>query len=145
MHVQVRRSQLDLYLYKRWNAFLKRIANAKKFIDGFPSRPSLKFGTNEMGRFAIPSHPANDKIANKIQAGVIFEPEIVEVAQRYIMPGSVVIDVGANFGQMSILFAHETGPSGVVYSIEADDYICRILETNVKLNNISNIIILAGR
>jgi hypothetical protein len=37
---------------------------------------------------------------------------------RYVTPGKTVIDVGANFGYYTILFAAGVGPSGRVVAIE---------------------------
>jgi len=46
----------------------------------------------------------------------------------------VVLDVGANFGQMSVLFANRVGEGGQVFSFEADDWVYEILCKNIAAN-----------
>jgi FkbM family methyltransferase len=54
-------------------------------------------------------------------------------------PGDVVLDIGANFGQMSVEFSRAVGPTGKVYSFEADPFIHSVLDKNVKENLCDNI------
>jgi tRNA A58 N-methylase Trm61 len=58
-----------------------------------------------------------------MKQGKIFEPEIVEIAKKYIVKNSTVLDVGANLGQMSLLFSDFTGSEGQVFAFEADSFI----------------------
>jgi FkbM family methyltransferase len=81
---------------------------------------------------------------NTIIAGNIFDEPIVACAKQYITDGSTVLDVGANFGQMSILFSEMTGDRGKVYSFEADDFIFEILKKNIFANTKGNIIPVFG-
>lgn len=74
-----------------------------------------------------------------MRSGQVFEPEIVDIARKYIRPGTTAIDVGANYGQMSMLFSKFVGASGQVLAFEADDYIFRILQKNIEANNVDNI------
>ena len=86
------------------------------------------------GEYYLPSDAGADIVANTIIRNQIFEEEVVNLASRYIRPGSTVLDVGANFGQMSILFSGMVGADGHVYSFEADDFVFEILKKNVKVN-----------
>ncbi len=122
------------------NEFNSSLLQARQTIEGFPQRPALKNCQNDLGKFALPIHPSNDQIARRMIQGVVFEPEVVAVAERYVKPGTVAIDLGANFGQMSILFSRLVGPEGLVYSVEADDYLDHVRKKNIELNSISNII-----
>src|SRR5262249_3027721 len=72
------------------------------------------------GRYYLPTDAPQDHVIQCIKTGGIFEPEVVEAAKAYIQPGSTVLDVGANFGQMSVLFSRFVGPAGQVHSFEAD-------------------------
>jgi FkbM family methyltransferase len=108
-------------------------------IAGFPKKPALQLVSNPVGKMAIPMYPDTDIIAQAIKRGEIFEEYIIQEARQYIRPGTACIDIGANFGQMSLIFSKLVGESGAVYSVEADDYCQHIIENNINLNNISNI------
>jgi FkbM family methyltransferase len=87
------------------------------------------------GKYYLPADAVNDVVANAIKSGQIFEKEVVELASKYIKPGTAVLDVGSNFGQMSILFSTMVGEKGVVHAFDADDWIFEILTKNIKVNN----------
>lgn len=91
------------------------------------------------GNYYLPTDAPNDIIIAAIKAGAIFEPEIVAIGNEYIIPGTVVLDVGANLGQMSILFSKMTGTRGKVFSFEADHFIFHLLKKNIKANHCKNI------
>ena len=99
----------------------------------------LKFYQTPIGNYYLPADATADFIAKKMREGEIFEPAIVDVARQYIKKGSLVLDVGANFGQMSLIFSQLVGEQGQVLSLEADDYIFYVLEQNIKANNCQNI------
>jgi FkbM family methyltransferase len=104
----------------------------------------IGFYETALGDFYLPVNAPEDIVINCIKAGKIFEPEVVETAKRYIKKGSVVLDVGANFGQMSILFSQLVGEDGIVYAFEADDYVFEILKKNIEANKCKNIIPVFG-
>jgi len=56
-----------------------------------------------------------------------------------IEEGSVVFDVGANRGQVSLLFAAIVGGSGVVVSFEPVESLAYMIRRNVRLNNYDNV------
>ena len=69
-----------------------------------------------------------------IKANRIFDREVMEVARLHANPDTAVLDVGANFGQMSILFSNLVGEHGKVYSFDADDFVFSILKKNIDAN-----------
>ena len=111
-----------------------------------PSKPTngLDFYETSLGNFYLPRDAPNDIVINCIKEGKVFEPEIVETAKRFIKEGSIVLDVGANFGQMSLLFSKMVGEEGTVYAFEADDFIFEILKKNIEANSCTNIIPVFG-
>ena len=115
-----------------------RKVNVEKAQASSPS-DKLEFYQTPLGNFYVPSGAPDDVIINCIKDGRVFEPEIVETAKRFIKKGSIVLDVGANFGQMSMLFSEMTGADGVVYSFEADDFIFDVLKKNIEANGRNNI------
>lgn len=113
------------------------------FADTIPPHKFLhkpvEFYKTELGNYYLPTDAPDDVIAYHMRTGKIFEPEIIEIAKEYITPGSTVLDVGANLGQMSLLFSRMTGPSGQVFAFEADDFIFHLLQKNIQANQCENI------
>lgn len=95
------------------------------------------------GNYYLPDKPDTDAVMNCMKAGQIFEPEIVDIARKYIRPGTSVLDIGANFGQMSIAFSKFAG-TGKVYSFEADDFVFGFLKKNIIANSCDNIVPVFG-
>ena len=93
----------------------------------------------DLGHFYLPRNSKNDIVAQAIRRGLIFESEIVSIAQRYIKENSIVLDVGSNYGQMSVIFS-KCSDKVSVYSFEAQTFVFNILEKNIKANNCKNVI-----
>jgi FkbM family methyltransferase len=93
-----------------------------------------------IGDYFLPATICTDIVINTMKEGKIFEPEIIEVAKEYISSDSTVLDIGANFGQMTLIFSEFAGKKGKVFSFEADDFIFSILERNIAIKNTQNII-----
>jgi FkbM family methyltransferase len=68
-----------------------------------------------------------------------WEPDLHEIIQQHVRPGSVVYDLGANFGIYTLLFAKLVGPTGKVYAFEPMEEIMAELQANVELNRFSNV------
>jgi FkbM family methyltransferase len=96
---------------------------------------ALTYYETVTGNYFLPTGANADVVASAIKGGVTFEGEVVSLAQRYIRPGTVVLDIGANFGQMSVLFSRMVGDSGKVYSFDADDFVFEILKKNIDANH----------
>lgn len=58
----------------------------------------------------------------------------LEIAMRYVSPGSVCLDVGANVGYFSLHLARRVGPTGQVHAFEADPRNYARLDENGRLN-----------
>ncbi len=52
--------------------------------------------------------------------------------RRWIEPGDCVVDIGANLGYYSVLFAEWTGTAGTVYSVEPVPLYREVLRWNVR-------------
>lgn len=68
-----------------------------------------------------------------------FEPVVTALVKDLVQPGSVVVDVGANIGYFTLLFARAAGPDGHVYAFEPHPGNFRLLETNVRANGYGNV------
>jgi FkbM family methyltransferase len=106
--------------------------------DIFSCRP-VSYHETALGNYYLPYSAPNDVIARSMRAGRIFEPLVLETARQCIRPGTLVLDVGANFGQMTVMFSHLVGKDGVVLSFEAQEYCFAILQKNIRANYLENV------
>jgi FkbM family methyltransferase len=63
-----------------------------------------------------------------------WERNLVRIIGRHVRPGSVVYDVGANYGMHTLLFARLVGPSGRVYAFEPHPQVFSSLKEQISLN-----------
>jgi FkbM family methyltransferase len=68
-----------------------------------------------------------------------FEPSETRFFREQLRPGQVVIDVGANIGYFTLLFARQVGPTGHVYAIEPEPRNFALLQQNIALNGFRNV------
>jgi FkbM family methyltransferase len=92
-----------------------------------------------IGKYYLPNNFELDGVAKTLVRGKYFEPEIIETAKKYITKGSTVLDIGANFGQMSIEFSKLVGNEGKVYSFEAQNFVFNFTKKNFDANICSNV------
>jgi FkbM family methyltransferase len=85
------------------------------------------------GQFCLPE--VGDPVISTIRAGEYFEGNVIEFVKRHARPGTAVIDVGANFGQMTIEWSKAVGETGEVHSIEASDYVVYYLQKTMEVND----------
>src|SRR5437867_4039784 len=69
----------------------------------------------------------------------LYEPGMVETLKRFLSPGSVFVDVGANEGFFSVVGGSMVSASGSVIAIEPQTRLRTVLEQNLKLNGLSNV------
>ncbi len=69
------------------------------------------------------------------------EKTATRIARNAIKEGDTVIDIGANIGYYTLLFAKWVGPTGKVYAFEPEPTNFQLLEKNVQANNYKNITI----
>ncbi len=96
------------------------------------------------GRWWLPDSVKTDIVIQAMRAGEIFEPEVVEAVAKYSRPGSTILDVGSNFGQMAILFSRMVGPEGWVHAFEADPFVLELLRRNIAENGADHVIVHPG-
>ena len=63
------------------------------------------------------------------------EPELAAL-ERFVPPGGVLVDVGANIGLFSLKGAHLVGPAGLVLAVEPGAVSIARLEANIALNHL---------
>ena len=57
------------------------------------------------GKYYLPVFAYKDVIANEIKNNKIFQSEILDLAKQYVEENTAVLDVGSNFGQLTIEFS----------------------------------------
>jgi FkbM family methyltransferase len=68
---------------------------------------------------------------------VLFNPPAAHpLALRFVGPGSVVLDVGANIGEWSLPLARAVGPEGRVFSFEPIPAAADALTKTLRINNL---------
>jgi FkbM family methyltransferase len=67
------------------------------------------------------------------------EPEVQEALARYVKPGDVVYDLGANIGYFTIMLSRLVGDAGKVYAFEPMPDNVETLRHNLALNKIANV------
>lgn len=90
------------------------------------------------GNYYLPKNLRGDSVANAIKDGKLFDKHIIDLSKAYVKPGSIILDIGANFGQMAVEFSR-TYPSNIIYAFEAQEMVYHILEKNIKVNNAANV------
>lgn len=70
-----------------------------------------------------------------------YSNDIVGLIDCLLKPGMVVVDVGANIGEISMVAARRVGASGKVVSFEPVTAIADQLTEHIKINNLSQILV----
>ncbi len=83
----------------------------------------------------------DDRDSLRLSVSRILEPSETRLVQRLVRPGQNVLDVGANIGYYTLLFARQVGPAGSVVSFEPDPDNRALLARNVHANGYRNVTI----
>lgn len=80
-------------------------------------------------------HGSQDQhVSRRIREDGIWEPYETSLLLRFLRPGDVFVDVGANIGYFSVLAASVVGKQGAVFAFEPDPNNYRLLCANAQLN-----------
>jgi FkbM family methyltransferase len=71
-----------------------------------------------------------------------YERHVVQALRDTVRPGSIAYDVGAHIGYMSMTLSRLVGPSGRVFSFEADPASIAVLERNIARNRLANVTVI---
>lgn len=110
----------------------------KKFKRNSPDSRFDYYETT-LGNYFLPKNCNGDIVANAIKTGRRFDEAILDVAKSFVLPNSIILDIGANYGQMAIEFS-KIANNTTVFAFEAQQLVFAVLEKNIAINNIKNII-----
>lgn len=85
----------------------------------------------------------NELIDSNIYFTGSFEPETTAAIRRLVVPGFVVLDIGANIGCHALRMAKLVGDRGKVFAFEPMPWARRKLEANLALNRFGNVEVVA--
>ena len=71
----------------------------------------------------------------------IYEKNETNFVKDSVNKGDIVIDIGANIGYYTLMFAKLVGGTGKIYAFEPDPKNFSILEKNIQVNGYNNIIL----
>jgi len=71
-----------------------------------------------------------------------YEEYETSVVKKFIKKGDVVLDVGANIGYYTLIFAKLVGDKGKVFAFEPDPDNFNLLKKNVAINGYKNVILI---
>lgn len=94
-----------------------------------------------VGKFAVCGPSTDQSVMPQIRQGK-YEPHIQELFCGMVKNGMTVCDIGANFGQHTVLLSRLVGPTGKVYAIEASSINVEYLRQTVKANDCANVIVI---
>jgi FkbM family methyltransferase len=71
-----------------------------------------------------------------------YEPEKQKALLRFVKPGMVVYDIGAQAGFYTLFFSKLVGQTGRVFAFEPCPYGARFLVDHVRMNRLANVLVL---
>lgn len=81
---------------------------------------------------------------NLVTSGWI-EPNVMKVLQRFFMPGSTFLDIGANFGFYTIMAGMQLGLKGRVFAFEANLNLLEYIERSCYINGLTSRVTVVGK
>jgi FkbM family methyltransferase len=73
-----------------------------------------------------------------------WEPLLTRWVRSSLGPGDTFLDVGANIGYFTMLAARAVGPAGTVVALEPSPATRRVLEANLRRNDLRNVRVVAA-
>lgn len=99
----------------------------------------MKKDTIAVGNLKIKVHPHDEYISNQLREHGYYEEDFIQLIQKHIKKGDLVVDIGANIGLHTVHFSKAVGESGSVIAFEPDPMNFILLRENIKLNNCTNV------
>lgn len=112
-------------------------AEDQLFIDAFPYNQYHIRNVPGQGLFFIDT--SGDTIKSTLDRGGAWEPATDDVIRKYVVPGSIVLDIGAHIGTHTVAMSRAVGDRGLVIAFEPQRKIFRELFINLGINRCFNV------
>jgi FkbM family methyltransferase len=119
-------------------ALLDDREETRRYLNAFPLADYQRYDVPDVGSFFV-DDPV-DMIKQVIVAGDKWERHSFDLLAEHIVPGSVVVEVGAHIGTHTVRIGQLAGPWGRVYAFEPQRKIYRELHHNLALNGLTNVV-----
>ncbi len=110
-----------------------------ELIRAFPKDAYQLFSVSKSGYFYLDRINSFDYIKSRLRKGKTWEEHLQKLIHQYSLPGSVVLDIGAHIGTLTLKMAQAVGPQGQVLAFEPQPKIFRELFLNMAINQLCNI------
>jgi FkbM family methyltransferase len=94
--------------------------------------------------YRLVAHPIKGTLMRAVIRRGIWERELTEVFVKYVRPGALIIDAGANFGHFALVASHLAGHDALIFAFEPDPDTFVLLQENVALLQHANVIPVAA-
>jgi FkbM family methyltransferase len=91
-----------------------------------------------LGRFKMFLRAEDEGFAAHVMMDGVWEGWLTRFMAQRVKPGMHVVDVGANHGYYSLLFAALAGPTGKVAAIEPEPRTAALLKRSVRMNGFAD-------
>ena len=83
----------------------------------------------------------DSKDSLRLSINGVYEPFETDLIKTKINKGDTVLDIGANIGYYTLIFARSVGNTGKVYAFEPDPENFALLKRNVEINGYDNVVL----
>src|ERR671915_310592 len=119
--------------------YTKRGINFKDFL--YRSIKFLKIGDPLMLEIYVPKYNYNIYCPLNKEDFIVMTRHEDDIIERFLpKQGDIVVDIGANIGRYTIISSKRVGANGKVVAIEAHPGNFEMLNSNIKLNQLTNVI-----
>jgi FkbM family methyltransferase len=94
--------------------------------------------------YRLVAHPRKGTLTRAVIRRGIWERELTEVFVKFVRPGALIIDAGANFGHFALVASHLAGRDALILAFEPDPNTFELLQENVALLPEANVIPVAA-
>src|SRR5215210_714757 len=119
--------------------YTKRGTNFKDFL--YRSIKFLKIGDPLTLEIYVPKYNYNIYCPLNKEDFIVMTRHEDDIIERFLpKQGDIVVDIGAHMGRYTIISSKRVGPNGKVVAIEADPSNFEMLNSNIKLNQLTNVV-----